>query len=76
MQSANLIAEGLAGISSSSVDINLNGDGIFEGVGVLFVSVLPLSDLRELQTSVDHVAIVWSAPPLDIFRTQVREERR
>jgi 2'-5' RNA ligase len=63
LQSANLIAEGLASISSSSVGITLHKGGIFEDVGVLFVGVLPVAELMELQASVDRVAILNGVPP-------------
>lgn len=63
IQSANVIAEGLANISSPPVGITLNDGGVFEDVGVLFVSVLPVLELMELQASVDEVALVNGVPP-------------
>jgi RNA 2',3'-cyclic 3'-phosphodiesterase len=63
MQSANLLAEGLANISSSPIGITLDDGGIFEDVGVLFVSILPVPELMELQASVDQVALVNGVPP-------------
>jgi 2'-5' RNA ligase len=63
MESANFIAEGLASISSSSIGITLHDGGIFEDVGVLFVSVLPVAELMELQASVDQIALVNGVPP-------------
>ena len=63
MQSANLIAEGLANISSSPIGIALDDGGVFEDVGVLFVSILPVPELMELQASVDQVALMNGVPP-------------
>lgn len=62
MQSANLIAEGLANISSSPIGITLDDGGVFEDVGVLFVSILPVPELMELQASVDQVALMNGVP--------------
>jgi 2'-5' RNA ligase len=63
MHSATLIAEGLANISSSPIGITLDHGGIFEDVGVLFVSILPVPELMKLQASVDRVAFVNGVPP-------------
>jgi 2'-5' RNA ligase len=63
MQSANLIAEGLANISSSPISITLDDGGVFEDVGVLFVSILPVPELMALQASVDRVALMNGVPP-------------
>jgi 2'-5' RNA ligase len=63
VQSANLIAEGLANIASSPIGITLHDGGVFEDVGVLFVSILPVPELMELQASVDQVAFMNGVPP-------------
>lgn len=55
--SAKLIVEGLDNISQAPVDISLNGSGIFEDVGVFFISVLPTPELMRLQAAVDQVAL-------------------
>jgi len=45
------------------VDISLNGSGIFEDVGVLFISVLPTPELMGLQAAVDEVALANGVSP-------------
>jgi 2'-5' RNA ligase len=61
--SAKLIVEGLDNISQSPVDISLNGSGIFEDVGVFFISVLPSPELMRLQAAVDQVALANGVSP-------------
>jgi len=62
-QSADSIAEGLSNISISPVGITLTGGGIFEDAGVLFVSILPVPELMQLQESVDQVALANDVAP-------------
>lgn len=69
MQSANMIAEGLANISASPVGITLTGGGVFEEAGVLFVNILPAPELMQLQTSVDRVARANGVPPSQYWYT-------
>lgn len=61
--SAKVIAEELANISQSPVDITLSGGGVFEDVGVLFISIVPALVLMQLQTAVDEVALAHGVPP-------------
>lgn len=61
--SAKLIVEGLANISQSPVDIAPKDCGIFEDVGVLFISIVPAPGLMRLQTAVDQVAIANGVSP-------------
>ena len=51
------IADGLAKISQPQVEIALNGAGVFEDVGVLFISIVPAPVLMRLQQAVDQVAL-------------------
>lgn len=61
--SAKLIAEGLAKISQSPLDIALSDSGVFRDVGVLFISVVRAPELMRFQTTVDLVAFRNGVPP-------------
>jgi len=63
VQSGNLIAEELSKIPNSPVGITLMGGGIFEDAGVLFISILPVPELMQLQASVDQVALANDVAP-------------
>jgi 2'-5' RNA ligase len=56
-QAATSITDGLANISQPPVEIALNGAGVFEDVGVLFISIATAPALMRLQQAVDQVAL-------------------